>query len=199
MLGLGGPMSSWSASCCAKFALQPSARNWYQAHNTSIVAAYLDHRELAASETHPERFFLNLIMVRVLFAHALVAAPRLALSWLWPVGPVLGDPRLTVTGIFISLSRVMPDRYPLSRDLQRYVDTEHGFGRLLDLGLIQPRLEELYSWSAAELSIPDLYTLVHDGAPCYAWDVADVEPWNPATGRLARGARWVLPAPGHRR
>ena len=98
------------------------------------MAAYLDHRELAESETHAERFFLNLILVRVLFAHALVAAPRLALSWLWPVGPVLGDPRLTITGIFVSLSRVMPDRYPLTRDLGWYIDNEHGFGRILDLG-----------------------------------------------------------------
>ena len=118
------------------------------------MSAYLEHRELAEVETHPERFFLNLILVRVLFAHALVAAPRLALSWLWPLGPVLGDPRLMVTGIFVALSRVMPDRYPLTRELAWYVDNEHGFGRLLDRGLIQPRLGPLYAWSAAELSIP---------------------------------------------
>jgi hypothetical protein len=177
-----------------EFAQQPSARTWYRAHNASIVAAYLDHRRLAESETHPERFFLNLILVRVLFAHALVAAPRLALSWLWPVGPVLGDPRLTITGIFVSLSRVMPDRYPLTRDLQWYIDNEHGFGRILDLGMIQPRLGELYAWSAAELSTPELAALVQDGVPSYAWDATDVEPWNPATGRWARAARSVLPA-----
>ncbi len=199
VLGLGGPMSSWSATCCVEFAQHPSARTWYRAHNASIVAAYLDHRELAQSETHPERFFLNLILARVLFAHALVAAPRLALSWLGPVGPVLGDPRLTITSIFVSLSRVMPDRYPLNRDLQWYIDNERRFGRVLDLGMIQPRLGALYSWSAAELSIPELCTLVQDGVPTYVWDVAEVEPWNPATGRLAGAARSVFPAPGHRR
>ncbi|MGH3316754.1 MAG: hypothetical protein ACRDO0_11485 [Nocardioidaceae bacterium] len=193
-LGLSGPMSSWSATCCAEFAQNPSARSWYRAHNASIVAAYLDHCELADSETHAERFFLNLILLRVLFAHALVAAPRLALSWLWPVGPVLGDPRLTFTGIFVSLSRVMPSLYPLDRDLQWYVDHEHGFGRILDLGVIQPRFRALYSWSAAELSIPALATLVHDGIPAYAWDVTDVEPWSPPTGRWARATRSVLPA-----
>ncbi|HSE08825.1 MAG TPA: hypothetical protein VLB29_09170 [Nocardioidaceae bacterium] len=195
VLGLGGPVSSWSAACCVEFAERPSARTWYRAHNASIVSAYLEHRELAESETHPERFFLNLILVRVLFAHALVAAPRLALSWLWPAGPVLGDPRLTITGIFVSLSRVMPSRYPLTRDLQWYVDNEHGFGRLLDLGLIQPRLGALYSWSAAELSTPELSTLVQHGVPTYVWDETDVEPWNPAAGRLAWAARSVLPAP----
>ncbi len=103
-----------------------------------------------------------------------------------------------VTGIFVALSRVMPDRYPLTRELAWYVDNEHGFGRVLDRGLIQPRLWPLYSWSAAELSIPDLCTLVQDGVPTYAWDAADAEPWGPATGRWASTARRVLPAPGRR-
>jgi hypothetical protein len=197
-LGLSGPASSWSAACCIAFARQPSARSWYRAHNASIVAAYLDHRELAESETRPERFFLNLILVRVLFAHALVASPRLALSWLWPIGPVLGDPRLTITSIFVSLSRVLPDQYPLTRDVQWYIDNEQKFGRILDLGMIRPRLGALYSWSAAELSMPELCTLVQDGVPTYSWDVTDVEPWNPATGRLAHAARSLLPARGHR-
>jgi hypothetical protein len=35
-------------------------------------------------------------MVRVLYVHALVAAPRLALGRLAPLGRVLGDPRLGV-------------------------------------------------------------------------------------------------------
>jgi hypothetical protein len=199
VLGLSGPMSSPSVMRAVEFAQQPSARTWYRAHNAIIVAAYLDQRELAEAETHPERFFINLILVRVLYAHALVAAPRLALSWLWPVARVLGDPRLMITGIFISLSRVMPNRYPLTRDLQWYIDNERGFGRLLDLGMIQPRLEALYPWSAAALSTPELSTLVKDCVPTYAWDITDAEPWNLPPRTLARVARSVLPAPRHRR
>jgi hypothetical protein len=197
-LGLSGPLSSWSAACCAEFANEPSARSWYRAHNASIVTAYLDNRELAASETRAERFFLNLILARVLFAHALVAAPRMALSWLSPVGHVLGDPRLAMTRIFVSLSRVLPDRYPLTRDLRWYIANERGIGRILDLGMIQPRLGVLYSWSAAELAIPELSTLVQDGVPTYSWDVTDAEPWNPATGGVARTVRSALPPPGCR-
>ena len=195
VLGLGGPMSSWSVACCTEFAHEPSARRWYRAHNASIVSAYLDHRGLAESESHAERFFLNLVLVRVLFAHALVAAPRLALGWLRPFGPVLGDPRLTFTGIFVSLSRVMPDRYPLDRALQWYIDNEHGVGRVLDVGMIKPRIDELCSWSAAELSIPELGTLVRDGVPTYAWDPGDTEPWDPPAGRLVKVARKAFPAP----
>jgi hypothetical protein len=93
----------------------------------------------------------------------------------------------------------MPDSYPLTRDLQWYVDREQGLGRLLDLGMIQPRLGELYSWSAVELSSPELCTLVSDGVPSYAWDATDEEPWNNPTSRLARAARSMLPVSGHRR
>lgn len=104
VLGLAGPPSSWSAACSVDFARAPSARRWYRAHNASVVSAYLDHRDLAEAEGRAERFFLNVVLVRVLFAHALVAAPRLALGWLGPAGPVLGDPRLAFTGIFVSSS-----------------------------------------------------------------------------------------------
>ena len=100
VLGLGGPVSSSSVVCAVDFVQRPSARTWYRAHNSIIVRAYLEHRELAEAESRVERFFINLVLVRVLYAHAMVAAPRLAMSWLWPIGPVLGDPRLMMTGIF---------------------------------------------------------------------------------------------------
>ena len=89
------------------------ARAWYRAHNATIVTAYLKHRELAENESQVERFFINLVLVRVLYAHALVAAPRLALSRLAPIAPALGDPGPGMTGLFLSLSRVLPDRSPL--------------------------------------------------------------------------------------
>jgi hypothetical protein len=191
--GLGGPMSSSSVVDSVTFVRQPSVRTWYRAHNAIVVRAYLDNRELAEAESRVERFFINLVLVRVLFAHSLVAAPRLALSWLSPLAPVLGDPRLAITGVFLHLSRVLPDRYPLREDLQSYVGREHGFGRLLDLGVIRPRLDELYSWSAIELSIPELGALLCDGVPAYAWDSTDPEPWDSAPRLTARAARRVLP------
>ncbi len=95
---------------------EPTARNWYRAHNSSIVAAYLQHRDLAELEHRAERFFLNVVLLRVLYAHALVAAPRLALGRMAALGPALGDPRLGMAGIFLSLGRVLPDQYPLSAD-----------------------------------------------------------------------------------
>lgn len=139
--GMGGTASSQTVEMWLTFVADPSARTWYRAHNASIVSAYLEHRDLAVDESRAERFFLNVVLLRVLYAHALVAAPRLALGRFAPLGPLLGDPRLSVTGIFLSLSRVLPDRYPLGGEVAAYVAAERNFGQMLDYGLIGPRLQ----------------------------------------------------------
>jgi hypothetical protein len=174
----------------------PTARSWYRAHNTSIAAAYLAHQGLAREEGRVERFFINLVLVRVMYAHALVAAPRLALGWLAPLGRLVGDPRVGMTGIFLSLSRVLPDRYPIDDDLARYVGAENRLGHLLDVGIIVPRLGELYGWSAGELRLPALAGLLGQPGPtpAYAWDPADADVWRPEPSRLARAARRAVAA-----
>jgi hypothetical protein len=45
-----------SASASLAFIREPTAQNWYRAHNVSIVAAYLEHRDLAEQESRTERF-----------------------------------------------------------------------------------------------------------------------------------------------
>ena len=131
--------------------------------------------------------------MRVFYAHALVAAPRLALGRLAVAGRPLGDPRLDMTGIFLSLSRVLPDRYPLGDDLAPYIKAEHGLAHALDVGVILPRLQSLYDWSARELALPDLRQLLRGETPCYAWSPDDQQPWLPAPSRSARLARRLLP------
>jgi hypothetical protein len=195
LLGHPGPPSSASVEPSVGFARQPSPRTWYLAHNVSIVSAYLDHRDLAEVEDRVERFFINLALVRVLYAHALVAAPRLALAWLAPIAGWLGDPRLDLTRMFLSVSRVLPDRYPLDGDLDDYIAAEHPFGRLLDLGVIAPRLTALYRWSAGELGIPAAADLIRDGTPAYAWDADDRGPWTPPASRVVWAVRRALPVP----
>jgi hypothetical protein len=122
--GRGGEPSSPEVGTHLQLIRQPTARNWYCAHNISIVAAYLANEELAREEARVER--------------------------------LLGDPRLGFTGIFLSLSRVLPDSYPLGDDVETYIALEHGFGQLLDIGVIQPRLRHIYDWSADELVQPGL-------------------------------------------
>jgi len=193
--GYAGEPSGPGVTAHLDFIRAPTARNWYRAHNVSIVGGYLANQDLAIVERRVERFFMNVVLVRVLFAHALVAAPRLALGWLAPLGRPAGDPRVGMTGIFMSLSRVLPDRYPLGDDVDTYVAAEHGFGHLLDIGVIQPRLRRLYDWSSSELALPGLCTLLEGETPTYAWDVADADIWQFNASPLARVARRLMPAP----
>jgi hypothetical protein len=197
-LAFGSPGSPSFPSVAAwlAFIRQPTAGSWYRAHNVSAVSAYLEHEDLASHESRVERFFMNLVLMRVLYAHALVAAPRLALGRLAPAARPLGDPRLGMTGIFLSLSRVLPDRYPLGNDLEPYINAEHGLAHALDVGVIQPRVQSLYDWSARELALPGLRQLLCGEIPCYAWPSDDEQPWYPTPTWTARLARRLLPTNG---
>lgn len=190
--GFGGDPSSPTIELGTEFIFQPTASNWYRAHNASVVAAYLEHRELASEENEIERFFLNVVLLRVLYAHALGAAPRLSLGAFAPLGRVLGDPRLGMAGIFLSLGRVLPDHYPAGGAIDQYIEGERNLGRLLDYGVIASRLQLLYEWSARELRQPGLLDLIRDGSPVYAWPFAERRVWRPrhaSTGvRLLRRA-----------
>jgi hypothetical protein len=164
-----GDPSSQAVRLWLEFIATPTPSHWYRAHNASIVAGYLVHEGLAEEESVPERFFMNVALARVLYARALVAAPRLALGRFAPLARVLGDPRLGMVGAFLSLRRVIPNYYPLEQDVEWYVADEQRLGRLLDYGVIVPRLQRLYEWSADELGEPHLLNLIRDGNPIYAW------------------------------
>jgi hypothetical protein len=89
---------------------------------------------------------------------------------------------------------VLPDRYPLDLDVERYLAEEQRLGRLLDYAVIVPRLRRLYEWSAAELGEPRLCDLVRDGSPIYAWPFEDRHVWRsprmpPAARALERATR----------
>jgi hypothetical protein len=176
--GSAGEPSSRAVRLWLAFIAKPTARNWYRAHNASIVSAYLEHRELAEAESRAERFFMNVALGRVLYAHALVGAPRLALGRFAPLGRLLGDPRLGMAGAFLSLSRVLPNRYPLEQDVERYIADEQRIGRLLDYAVIVPRAQRLYEWSAEELREQRVLELVRDGNPTYAWPFEDRDVWR---------------------
>jgi hypothetical protein len=190
--GSAGEPSSRAVRLWLDFAETPDGRNWYRAHNASVVEGYLRHRELAEAESAPERFFMNVALVRVLYAHALAGAPRLALGRFAPLGRVLGDPRLGMAGAFLSLRRVLPNRYPLELDVERYIDDEQRLGRMLDYAVIVPRLQRLYDWSAEELDEPRLRELVREGNPIYAWPFEQRHVWRseemPRVARLLERA-----------
>ena len=51
--GQPGTVSRPSVECWVRFLHRPSAQAWYRAHNASIVARYLDHRDLAWRDPAP--------------------------------------------------------------------------------------------------------------------------------------------------
>ena len=83
-----------------------------------------------------------------------------------------------MAGVFLSLRRVLPDRYPLDRDVERYIADEQRLGRMLDYAVIVPRLQRLYEWSAEELAEPRVLELVRDGSPIYAWPFEERHVWR---------------------
>ena len=183
--GVAGAPSCMAVRLWLEFAARPTGRNWYRAHNASIVGAYLENRELAEAESSPERFFMNVALARVLYAHALNSSPRLALGRLAPVGRLVGDPRLGMAGVFLSLRRILPDRYPLTGDVERYIEDELRLGRILDYAVIAPRLQRLYEWSADELADRRVLGLVRDGHPIYAWPFEERHVWRSQDMRFA--------------
>ena len=63
------------------------------------------------------------------------------------LGRVVGDPRLGMAGVFLSLRHILPHSYPLTLGIDRYVADEQRLGRMLDYAVIVPRLQHLYEWS----------------------------------------------------
>jgi len=193
--GAAGDPSSHAVRLWLEFSAKPTGRNWYRAHNASIVGGYLEHRGLADAEGAAERFFMNVALARVLFAHALAGEPQLALGRLAPIGRMLGDPRLGIAGIFLSLRRVLPNRYPLDGEVESYIADEQRVGRMLDYAVITPRLQRLYAWSAGELGELRLLEFVRDGSPIYAWPFEQRHVWRATTlPPAARMVAWLTRA-----
>jgi hypothetical protein len=194
--GVPGTPSTKSVELWLAFARRPSAASWYRAHNASIVAGYLEHESLAVRELVVERFFLNVALLRVLYAHALSAAPRLALGRLAPLGRLLGDPRGGTVDLFLSVKRIFPDRYPLTGlALEEVLAAEHRVFHAVDYGVIGARIQALYDFAAQSLEEPRVTELLQDGVPAYVWPHDEREPWlHGGTRALPRLLAWATGA-----
>lgn len=178
------------------FLAAPSARTWYRAHNASIVAAYLEHRDLSAAELPVERFFMDVAIARLVCVHALVIRPRVAIGRLALAGRLIGDPRWRGADFFLSLHNILPDRYPLTGiSIERLLALENYAGRLVDYGVILPKMQALYELAASDLGEPRLLDLVRDGFPVYAWPYEDRRAWTTTRAPAIRAAlSWLTSA-----
>jgi len=164
---------------------RPSPQAWYRAHNASIVAGYLQHRHLVDGEPLLERFFMDVALLRVFYAHSLLARPRLALGRLGPLGQFLGDPRRRAADLFLSMQNVLPGEYPLqATGIDAVLADENYFGRVFDYGVIAPRLELLYRFAADDLDEPGVSELCTGRSPVYAWPFEYREVWQTGRSRI---------------
>jgi hypothetical protein len=181
----GGDPSRPSVARWVCFFNAPSAQSWYAAHNASVVAGYLAHAELAVLEAPAERFFMNVVLVRVLYAHALVRDGDLALGRLAFLARLVGHPRSRGPQALLSMKDVLPDRYPIEgAAVEELIDSENSLGRMVDYGVIAVRVDALYASSARALDEPLLLDLIQGGAPAYVWPADQRHVWTP------RAQRW---------
>ncbi len=67
--------------------------------------------------------------------------------------------------------RVLPDVHPLEGALDDYIVDEHTIGRLLDLGVIAPRLTETVPLVDRRVGIPEVADIICDATPAYPWEI----------------------------
>ena len=79
--------------------------------------------------------------------------------------------------------------------MEWYVADEQRLGRLLDYGVIAPRIQPLHEWSARTLGEPRLLELVREGNPIYVWPYEQRHVWRssqvPSIQRLVERATRV--------
>lgn len=164
----GGRASTPSAQAWIEFFAAPTPLTWYRAHNHSVVAGYLDHEALADAELPVERFMINVTLARVLYTHALIERPSLALGRFARLGPRVADPRGSSVSLFLDLRDVFPQHYPLhDLSIPQVLEREGRLAQAIDYGLLLPKVDKLYAFAAESFAEPRITALVDNGVFCY--------------------------------
>ncbi|RZQ63075.1 hypothetical protein [Amycolatopsis suaedae] len=200
--GERGSPSSYPVELWVRFLREPSPRTWFRAHNAGVVAGYLSHSGLAAREPPAERFLLNLVLMRLLFAHALCVDRRVALGGLAGLGRLADVSRRGSVRLYLGLRTAYPRTYP-PPGLAPDAVLGSGLVRVVDYGVIGSRLPALYGLAAEELGEPAVSGLLAGDLPAYRWPDEYTAPWlagrSRAMARLAalatRPVRPVRPRP----
>ena len=96
---------------------------------------------------------MNVVLARVLYAHALVLDGDLALGRLSFLARLVGHPRSRGPQALLSMKDVLPDRYPIDgAGVEEIIDRENRLGRMMDYGVIGARVDALYASSAHWMS-----------------------------------------------
>ncbi len=157
-----------------RFVDEPTAANWYRAHNTSIVRGYLAHAALARDENGWEQKLMNIVLYRVLFTQAVVDRQPWALGILIHVFGGIFDPRANLVSRVVHNRSLYPQSYPLDKDdkqrLERRINHfDDLLGAAVDIVFIRSRLDRLFTYMAEDLNVPELRDLCPGLLPSYPW------------------------------
>ncbi len=112
---------------------------------------------------------MNVVLVRVLYAHALVLDGDLALGRLAFLARLIGHPRARGPQALLSMKDVLPDRYPIAecRNAGAHRRREQDSARLMDFGVISARVDGLYAVVRPRVErAADSLDLIRDGRAC---------------------------------
>jgi mpaB/rubber oxygenase-like protein len=154
-----------------QYLADPSPLSWYFAHNSSVVTGYLKAATLATRELPAEQFLMNLVLARVLFAHALAEQAPFAVGDHPILAAFLSDPRLPAVGIAMNIPDFYPRSYPLDAadaDVLMRRAHSHDDDALAEIDRDPcANLEELFAFAGKSLGEPELGRLLDRGLTCY--------------------------------
>jgi uncharacterized protein with NAD-binding domain and iron-sulfur cluster len=162
------PLALW-----CHFFDSPNAATWYRAHNSSVIAGYFEHRDLAKAENDAEQLLMNIVLYRVLFAQALVEEKETDFEPLGRVLREIADPRGKAVRSILQLGSFYPAKYPIPddraadwlREAAHYV--EKGGVTFLDDELVLHGLSRLYAQASQWNAQPRLGLLTREDRPIY--------------------------------
>jgi len=153
--------------CWLDFIAEPTPRDWYRAHNASILAGFHLYEVDARLENAVGQDFINITLYRLMFAQALVEDATV----FGEIGAWLADPRGFSVTLLVHLADFYPPHYPLTEADLPVIEgkgegLEEAAVRLMD-GLIRHYLRELYCKAADWNQAPELLDYLDGNKPAY--------------------------------
>lgn len=145
----------------------PNVSSWYRAHNSSIIQGFLDSRNEAYKETDLERWFINIVLSRLLFAQVLVERKTV----LGKFARWVADPQKQTIDYLVNKEGLYPTAYPLKNDLVNFKRSKAcqnaDLMKIFDKKLIMPRVSTIYEHCALLNNSPSLVKFLKGNTPIY--------------------------------
>lgn len=148
--------------------------DWYRAHNTSVVSAYIERRDMARLEPESEHALLNVVLYRVLYAQLMEEGRGAGGDHplLDALGKIAGDPCFPAVDVVVHVDALYPDDYPMTASQHQALLGRGGSlgslaNRLFDDVVVLERCALAYHTAARVLDLPALLDFVTEEGPFY--------------------------------